>query len=495
MRLSPLDSLFLAIDSVESPAHVGGLMIYEIPKNYKGNFVRDLKERLLASGKPTFPFSHRLKPQGIVPRWPEWEEDVNLDLTFHLRHSGLPKPGTMEDLYALVSRLHARQLDRARPLWEFYLIEGLSGNRFATYTKMHHAIVDGMGGIEMLDQVLTVKPDLKKITAPWSPVLNRGKKKGEKAGIYNQMKRTTQRSIKQALAVPQAMNAVLAPTVGLKKTKAGKAFDSKSSFVNKRISASRTFALGGLPLDEVKAVGKVFDATVNDVFLTACSGALSKQAKKLGSPIDEHFTAGMPVALSRDGKSNAVTSILVNLYPNITNVQKRLKAIQESAQAAKDDLADMNRQAIDTMTILGWGTQIAVAEMDRTSQMRPISNLIISNVPGLREERFFGGAKLLGLYPLSVLLHSQGLNITVLSMGNQLEFSLLSTPEIIPNIEAVADDVVREYHLLKTAAEKKLGKKVVPVSRASTKKQTISKKAPARRTRTTSRQSRKTANG
>jgi diacylglycerol O-acyltransferase len=153
-RLSPLDIAFLQMETPEAPSHVGGLQIFEIPAGYKGSFVADLKARLevIPAGEP---FNLKLNPKGLPLAFPTWIADKNFDIDFHLRHSALPKPGRMDELMKLVSRLHGRLLDRTRPLWEMYLIEGLEGNKFGIYTKIHHALVDGVGGMRLMDHSLS----------------------------------------------------------------------------------------------------------------------------------------------------------------------------------------------------------------------------------------------------------------------------------------------------------------------------------------------------
>jgi diacylglycerol O-acyltransferase len=456
MKLSPLDLMFLGLENVECPGHVGSLQIYEIPKNYKGNFVRDLKDKLLKKNDVKFPFSHRLKPQGLIPKWPQWEPDEHLDLDYHVRHNALPNPGKMEDLKALVSRLHTRLLDRSRPLWEFYLIEGLEENRFAVYFKTHHSIIDGAGGMEMMAQILTLKPDTKKIGTPWAPNVVRGTDK-KKVDPLKRISRVIQNSLKQAVMVPRALNAVLSPAIGLKKTAAGKAFVSKSTFINADISARRSLAFNTLDLREVKAVGKALDGTINDVVLTICSGALAKALKTKKDKIEPTFSAGVPVALPRAGQSNAVATILVNLFPNISNPEKRMKEIHESTLAAKADLTELSRGTIDTMTAMLGGIQVGISQLGIAEYMPPGLNLIISNVPGMREDRYYGGAKLVGMYPLSMLASGLGLNITLISHATDLHFGLLSTPEILSDkeIEKLSSDIIAEFKSLKVAAAKK----------------------------------------
>jgi diacylglycerol O-acyltransferase len=362
----------------------------------------------------------------------------------------------MSDLMELVARLHARLLDRSRPLWECYLIEGLRGNRFATYFKMHHSIIDGAGGMEMLEHGLTLSPDTRQAPAWWNPP-QRTRSRREWPGLQNLLVSVSGSVLKQALAVPQAAYAIFAPSIGLKKTAAGKPFLGGKSMFNKRINASRTFGIGTLSLEEVKAVGKSLNATVNDIFLSACSGALCTYMKDRNQPPDDDFSAGVPVAMAREGGNNAIAYIIVALHPRITDPLQRVAAINESAKDAKHDQANLSRTVINTMTLMAQGTQAALGQVGLAEVLPPATGLVISNVPGMREPRYLMGAKLIALYPMSVLIHAQGLNITVLSYAGELQFGLLSTPEIAPDVQHLADLIGKEFRIIQKAAKKQQG--------------------------------------
>jgi diacylglycerol O-acyltransferase len=478
MKMSPLDFLFLAMETVENPAHVASLGIYEIPADYPGNFVRDLRDRLLAQSEVSPPFNLRVKPQGILPGWYEWEVDANLDLKFHVRHSALPKPGTMDDLLELVARLHARMMDRSRPLWECYLIEGLKGNRFGVYIKMHHSTIDGAGGMEMIENGLSMTPDCEAVMAWWNPSRKPASAK-EWPGLQRLMVSLTSSVLKQALAIPQAAYAIFAPGFGLKKTEAGKPFRSGKSMFNKNISASRTIGIGSLSLAEVKATGTILGVTLNDVFLTACAGALCKYMTQKGSPPDKDFSAAVPVAMSREGGNNAIAYILVALHTDITNPLARAIAVNKSAQGAKHDQANLSRAVINTMTLMAQGTQAALGRIGLSEVLPPAAGLVISNVPGMRQTRYLMGAQMTSFYPLSVLIHAQGLNITVLSYADELQYGLLSTPEIAPDVQQLADLIGKEFRIIQAAArrlEKKKAAEPAP-SAIHSKKKTFKKKA------------------
>jgi len=452
MKLNPLDYLFLRMETVENPAHVALLALYEQPKGYRGKFVKTLYNRFLNNVVVSPPFNLRLKPQGLLPGWYEWEEDPNFDLHFHVRHNALPQPGSMSDLRELVSRLHARMLDRSRPLWECYLIEGLNGRRFATYIKMHHSIIDGAGGMEILENGLTSKPDPEQVLAMWNPRhLQKSKRKWP--GLQHLFFSISNSMIRQALAIPQAAYAIFAPSLGIKKTAAGKPFRGGKSMFNKRVSANRNFGIGSLSLEEIKAVGKTLGATVNDIFLTSCAGALCRYMTEKDCPPATDFSAGVPVAMAREGGNNAIAYIIVALHPEIDDPLKRVAAISESAKEAKHDQAHLSRTVINTMTLMAQGAQAALGQIGLAEMLPPAASLVISNVPGLSQTRYLMGAKVLALYPMSVLIHAQGLNITALSYAGELQYGLLSTPEITPDIQKLADLIGKEFSRIRAAAQ------------------------------------------
>jgi diacylglycerol O-acyltransferase / wax synthase len=292
--------------------------------------------------------------------------------------------------------------------------------------------------------------------------------------------------------VPQAAYAIFAPSLGLKTTAAGKPFRGGKSIFNKRIHASRTFGVGSLSLDDVKSTGKLLGATVNDVFLSACAGALFKYMTDKGSPPTEDFSAGVPVAMAREEGNNAIAYIIVALHPEITDPLKRVAAISQSAKGAKHDQSNLSREVINTMTLMAQGTQAALGRVGLAEVLPPAAGLVISNVPGVTQPRYLMGAQLTSLYPMSVLIHAQGLNITVLSYAGELQYGLLSTPEIAPDVQHLADSIAEEFRVIQAAARKKDARKPAastrtkaspdgkPVQKKSTRKKTARTKAPGK---------------
>jgi diacylglycerol O-acyltransferase len=448
-RLSPLDIAFLKMETPEAPSHVAGLQIFEIPKGYKGSFVADLKSKLSATtvGQP---FNLRLGSRGLPFAMPAWVPDKNFDIDFHLRHSALPRPGRIEELMKLVSRLHGRLLDRSRPLWEMYLIEGLEGNRFALYTKIHHALVDGVGGMKMVEQSFSRSADDPDPKAPWmlEPPTKAAKPKLSRA---ESSKKLAQSLIKPIGTLPQAVKALAMPG----KTEAAIAFKTSKTVFNGHITASRRFAIHSLPLTETKELGKVLGHTVNDMFLAICAGALKRYLDEKGMTPDLPLTATVPVSIQVKGeekRGNQITYVAVNLCTNVGDPIARLKAIGRSAAAAKHDMGQLPRDAIKTLAVVAQSMAAMINQFRLSEYMPPPANLVLSNVPGPRDDLYFMGAKLIGYYPMSILMDGQALNITLCSHGDKLDFGILGCRSALPDLDRLGDLIGEAYQELQAAA-------------------------------------------
>ena len=451
-RLSPLDIAFLKMETPEAPSHIASLQIFEPPAGYKGSFVADLKASLekIPVGEP---FNLKLSPKGLPFAFPTWIPDNNFDIDFHLRHSALPKPGRMDQLMKLVSRLHGRLLDRTRPLWEMYLIEGLEDNKFALYTKIHHALVDGVGGMKMIDQSFSRSPDDLDIKAPWATEqiekrIRANRTMGENAA------RTAKSLMGPIRSLPQALKAIALPG----KTEAAIAFQTTKTVFNGHITASRRFAIHTLPLAETKEIGKILGHTVNDLFLAISSAALRRYLDEKGQTPELPLTATVPVSLQVKGSTkqgNQISYVAVNLRTDIESPLERLKAIGRSAAAAKNDMSSLSRDAILTLAVVAQSTAALINQFRLSEYLKPPANLVISNVPGPRETLYFKGAKLIGYYPLSILMDGQALNITLCSHGNQLDFGILGCRNAMPDIESLATYIGHAFDELKALAHSK----------------------------------------
>lgn len=481
-KLSPLDLAFLKMETSEAPSHVASLQIFEIPPDYEGNFVADLKKRLaeIPVGEP---FNLMLSAKGLPFAMPSWVADKNFDIDFHLRHSALPRPGSMDELLPLVARLHGRLLDRSRPLWEMYLIEGLEGNRFALLTKIHHALVDGVGGMKMVEKTFARTPDTSEVVAPWAsapaPRSVRSRRSLVQTGqVLGQFVST------QLKALPQVVKAVALPG----DTEAGIAFQSPKTVFNGHISASRRFAVQTLSLSRTKEVGKTLGATVNDLFLAVSASALRRYLEERNVLPGKPLTATVPVSIQlvgREKEGNQISYVSVNLRTDLRDARARLLAIGRSAAAAKADMSRLSRDAVKTLAVIAQSTAAVINQFRLADVLNPPANLVLSNVPGPRETLYLMGAKLVGYYPLSLLMDGQALNITVCSHGDQLDFGILGCRNAMPDVDALARYVGDAFEELQALAEleKPSKRKRAPVARTerASKPGRVAASATARR--------------
>jgi diacylglycerol O-acyltransferase len=468
-RLSALDIAFLQMETPEAPSHVGGLQIFQIPAGYKGSFVADLKAELegIPAGEP---FNLRLGSKGLPFAFPAWVTDKNFDIDFHLRHSALPQPGHMDELMKLVSRLHGRLLDRTRPLWEMYLIEGLQGNRFGIYTKIHHALVDGVGGMRLMDNSLARSADDADTRALWSADEIK-KRERLKLSMAEGALKTAKGIWAPVRSLPQALKAALLPG----DTEAAIAFKTSKTAFNGHITASRRFAIQTLPLSETKAIGAALGHTVNDMFLALCATALRRYLAEKGQTPEHSLTATVPVSLQLPGstqKGNQISYIGVNLCTDVEDPLERMAAIGRSATAAKNDMGALTRPAVQTLAVVAQGTAALINHFHLSSVLKPPANLVLSNVPGPRTALYLMGAEMVGSYPMSMLMDGQALNITLCSHANQLDFGILGCRNAMPDIELLAQYVREAFEELRAIAA--LGN---PTTKAPAKKHPS--KAPA----------------
>lgn len=447
-KLSALDLAFLALEKQTTPVNVASLAIFQIPKSYTGNFTRDLLDKLEVQPAGP-PFNQKLSNVSSA-KLPSWTIDQHFDIHYHVRHSALPKPGRMTDLLELASRLHSRLLDRERPLWEFHLIEGLESNRFALYMKMHHAAIDGMGGIELMEACLGLSAS-DEVRAPW-------------VGLDDKHKIRTQnnislgeKTVKFALQVKARANMVQdlskiflgqgLKATGISKNTSPIPFTAPKSIFNVPITGARRFAIKTLSLSELKAIGKQANATVNDIVLALCSGALRKYMLDKDALPKKSLIASVPVSVRQVNRSgNQITYVAANLATNEPDTMTRLEKIGTSTKDAKKEIGTVSSDAATSFAVIAQGLVAVTNQLNMTNLLPPAANITISNVPGPRQPLYFGQAKLEASYPLSVLIDGQSLNITVVSYCDSIDFGLMACRDTIADVEKIAEyiDVAME---------------------------------------------------
>jgi WS/DGAT/MGAT family acyltransferase len=452
--LSPQDAMFLVGESREQPMHVGGLLLFDRPEGAGPDFLSKLYRTLVDDVTVHPAFARRLRRGPADLGYWSWVRDDDVDVEYHLRLSGLARPGRIRELLELTSRLHGTLLDRNRPLWEVYLIDGVQGSRFAMYTKVHHAMFDGVSALRWMRATLTDDPDRTGMPAPYAlPVTPRaaarpadGKQDGwmslpRMAAGTGRAAVTAAKLVSDAVALsPLAVSSVFQA----RKDPAASAFTAPRSIFNVPITAARRFAAQSWPIERFNTVRTAAGATLNDVVLAVCAGALRRYLLERDALPDKPLIALVPVSVrSRDDGSdsgdsgNALATLLCDLATDEPDPAARLARIQASARRGKNTLSGLSPLQNLMLGALGLGAAgIGSMVPGLAGRVVPPYNLIISNVPGpLDGTLYWNGAKLLGMYPASVVFNGQAMNLTVTSYDHQLHFGLVGCRRKVPHLQ------------------------------------------------------------
>lgn len=430
--ITPTDSIFLLGESREHPMHVGGLALFEPPEGAGPDFPREVYEALIENRdfQPTF----RKRPArllgGIANLAWAYDDEDDIDVDYHLRRQALPSPGRVRDLLELTSLLHGSLLDRHRPLWEGHFVEGLSDGRFALYTKFHHALVDGVSALKLMQRSLSTDPNDQEMRAIWS---------------LPRRRRSTSTSRWQTITQLAGSVAALGPsTVSLARAalleqQLTLPFAAPRTMLNVPIGGARRCAAQSWSLDRIKSVKQAAGVSFNDVVLAMCAGALRYYLADQDALPDTPLVAMVPVSLRKeddaDSGGNMVGTILCSLATDIEDPAKRLEAINESTRSNKKVFADLPRlQALALSAFLMSPMALAVVPVLGSSAPPPF-NIVISNVPGPTEPMYWRGARLDGNYPLSIALDGQALNITVVNNADNLDFGLVGCRRSVPHLQ------------------------------------------------------------
>lgn len=445
LPMLPTDSVFLLAESRETPMHVGGLQLFQPPDDFGGT--QELFRQWMTADDIAPLFRQRPRRSlATAGQW-AWQADRQFDLEHHVRHNALPKPSRVLELLALCSRLHGTVLDRRRPLWEFHLIEGLADGRFAIYFKIHHALVDGVSAQRLLQQMLTKDPDVRDLPAPWA---SRPRAVRADPRVGAAVLRGAMHLAAEAAGLPAALRTTLRRS--LADLSSPVSFAAPRTMFNVPITGARRFAAQSWPMHRFTAITSTAGVTVNDVVLAVCSGALRRYLDSLNALPEQPLIAMVPVALKRAKESgNAVGAVMCNLATNLADPAERLTTIRTSMLGGKQALATMSPLQLVAMTGLGMSPLIMQAMPGYHELFRPPFNVIISNVPGPRSSLYLNGARLDGLYPLSIPYHGQALNITCTSYDDELGFGLTGCRRTVPHLQYLLGHLDEELVALERA--------------------------------------------
>jgi diacylglycerol O-acyltransferase / wax synthase len=474
-QLTGLDAAFLAMETRTVFGHVGSVSVVD-PSTAPEPLTLERFTRVVESRLPLVPLlCRRLVEVPLGLDQPYWIEDPDFDIEFHVRELALPAPGSHRQLAEQAARLHARPLDRSRPLWEIYLIFGLAGGRAAIYSKVHHAAIDGVSGNDILAALLDLSPEGRALPEPPPRRTERQPSAAEllarsAVSLGRHPLRVARLSVGLLRSAPALVANPAWPRLPLVDRLLGRDGDAVLSRpglraprtpFNRSITQHRRWGFASLPLPQIKRVKNALGVTVNDVVLALCAGALRRWLLVHDALPDGPLIAAVPVSVrtseQEGAHGNRVSMMLTVLPTQLPGARDRLRAVHEGMRAAKEQhgalpadlLVDVTQFAMPALA----GQAARMAARLRLVERASPFNLIISNVPGPNVPLYYAGAELLAYYPLSAIVDGQGLNITAISYRDTLFFGVIACRELVPDVEALTAYLAEELQVLADAVK------------------------------------------
>lgn len=450
--IPPLDLSWLLIESPGSTTHVGAMLVFKKPPGRRG-LVREIVEAYRGF-RPLPPFNY--VPELLGTGAPHFREVDDWDPHYHVTHIALPAGSSQDDLLRLVADLHEPMLDRDRPLFRCWVIDGVPGGRFAIYTKTHHSIIDGVSGLKKLYDGLSLTPD-GPITAPAFALPSAVREPPPAPPLLRRVADAVRGVLTQVDAVNRISLGALRKAVG---AALGSHLEGSLPFVaghaptNAPLKQARGFATVSLPLAEMHEIGHRHGATLNDVAATIVDHGLHAYLRQTGRSWPHEFIAMCPVSLRGDDDGavgTRVSAMFVRLGQPDSDIDERMAQVVASVAKAKAELGDMSPDAAMTyaVAIIALAGAGATTHLDRIGH--PACNLVISNVPGAKEIRYLNGAELVGIFPVSALAASIGLNVTLSSYRDHMDFGFVANTAAIGDVHALAEHTRAAYRSLRTA--------------------------------------------
>jgi diacylglycerol O-acyltransferase / wax synthase len=462
-RLSSVDAAFLNMESPRLHMHVGGLFIFEAPEGGEFDHTRFLD--LIRSRLHLVPrYRQKLVHPPLQLGNPVWVDDADFDLSYHVRHAALPRPGTIAQLTEYSARILSRQLDRDRPLWELYVIEGLEQARFALLGKSHHAMIDGLAGMDIATVLLDLAPDQSEAIpapAPWSP----RRAPSQPALVADAVKEL---ATSPANLVQSGRRMIDAPANTAKRAlQVGRGVASVAranllrpaprSLLNQPPGAHRRFAIQRIPLGEVKAIKDAFGTTVNDVVLAIVADATGRYLRARGARTDGLWLRAMvPVSTraesgDRAALGNRVVSVFVDLPVFEMDPVERLRICHEAMRGVKSSHHAVGAGFLIGLTEFAPPTIHAMAS--RAAVSTRLYNFLVTNVPGPQLPIYCMGSRLLGTFPFTPLAATQSYAVGLTSIDGWLNFGFTADYDAMPDVERVTGFLVESVRELSASAE------------------------------------------
>jgi WS/DGAT/MGAT family acyltransferase len=454
--IPPLDLMWLIMETPASPTHVGALLLFEKPKG-RPRVVQEIVEAY-RSCEPTPPFNYIPELGGT--RLPHFRETTTYDPRYHIQYLALPEGASYDDLLRLVAGLHEPMLDRDRPLFRNWIIDGVPDNLFAFYTKVHHAIIDGVSGTKRLNASLS--PGARRgIPRPAFAADVPVRKPRPPTALVDRLAELGFSATRQTLALRDvslgAIRKRFATLFGADPVGSAP-FTAQRGPMNEPLQMARSVATLSLPLDEMHAVGKHFGATLNDLAVAIVDEGVHRYLRQTDRAFRHRLVAFCPVSLRGEGDTEAGTkasAMFVHLGEHEATVTERIEQVVAAMGTAKQELRSMSKDAAMTyaVALLGLAELSTATHVDRLAP--PLANMVISNVPGARQQMYLNGAPLVGTFPVSAIAMSVGLNATLTSYNDRMDFGFVGNGATMYDLPQLARHVQDAYGELKTAAAKR----------------------------------------
>jgi diacylglycerol O-acyltransferase len=447
--------------------HVGGLFLFEVPEGADSDFVYQLVKQMQESDvPPSFPFNQVLEHMLF------WKQDKDFDVEHHFHHIALPKPGRIRELLMYVSREHGRLLDRAMPLWEYHVIEGIQPEveggpeRFAWYFKIHHSLVDGIAAMRLVQKSLSQSPT-EPVTLPVWSLLARHRNQINDMPAEKSVKHIMKEQISTIKPVftellDNLKNYGDDGYVGI--------FDAPMSILNKRISASRRIAAQSYDIQRFNNIAERLKISRNDVVLAVCAGAIRRYLISMDALPSKPLIAFVPMSLRNDTSlsGNQLSFVLANLGTHLDDPLRRIELIHCSMNNGKRRFRRMNQAQVINYSLVSYAWE-GINLLTGLFPKKQAFNLIISNVPGSDKPLYWNGARLQSLYPASVVFNGQAMNITLASYLDKIEFGITACSKALPHVQDMLMLIEEELQLLESVS-KELQFKGITVEDKSAKK-------------------------
>jgi len=497
-KLSSLDASFLYLETPEMPMHVGSMAIFRLPDDYKGDFFEDFKA-MIASRLHVAPIlKARLEKAPLDIDHPSWVEDDQFDIDRHIFRASLPAPRDRATLERIVGWMHAKLLNRARPLWEFYVFEGMKDNEIGLYSKMHHACIDGGAGAALTNMIYDISPIPREVDPPtakakigqeprdiaanlldsyqqlWSQPLDaaaarsielpRSGKSDLGSILFDNAMYQIESAVRFAGNIPtmlKSVSDVIGKISDPKSRESLATMVSPPTILNKSISSERSFAGVSISLSRAKALAKQSGGKLNDVVLALASGVVRRYLIKQGALPNKSMTAAVPISLREEGNADAnnqVFGMICSIATNVDDPKTRLETIIAQSTKSKEMSHPLRALMPQVQNVSMLGAPILVqilallySRSSLSDVLPPTANITVSNVPGPRQTLYAAGAELLHIFPVSISVHGLALNVTVQSYRDQLDFGFIAGANIIPHVQELCDMLPAEFAALEAA--------------------------------------------